>query len=29
MVNGARVYVLKDKYVENMRGGKTSKELLG
>jgi len=29
MGNGARVYVLKDKYVGNMRGGQISKELLG
>ena len=29
MGNGARVYVLKDKYVGNMKGGKISQELLG
>ena len=28
MVNGARVYVRKDKYVGNMKGGEKSKELL-
>ena len=29
MGNSARVYVLKDKYVGNIKGGKISKELFG